>query len=260
MKPQELISSGIIESYVLGLTNDEETQLVNNMAIVHENIAQEIRDVEAAVLAYSSGISPALNRQLKNKIFNEINAGINTETKRIPVVRSSYKQLAIACAIGLFVCLSVLIWAMYNNNNTAQQLAKTETEKDKLNKLSQTQTTEIKGLQDQLSIVTSSDTRVVSLKNIQSNSVESARIYWQLSTKDVFIQMNNTIQLPANSQFQLWAIIDGKPINAGLIDFGKGNLQKMENIKSAQTFAITIEKIGGSLQPTLSQMIAMANV
>jgi hypothetical protein len=50
--------------------------------------------------------------------------------------------------------------------------------------------------------------------------------------------------LPApalGKQYQLWAIVDGKPVDAGIISLQKEiyKIQKMKSFGSAQAFAIT---------------------
>ncbi|OYW78343.1 MAG: hypothetical protein B7Z27_07670 [Sphingobacteriia bacterium 32-37-4] len=80
-----------------------------------------------------------------------------------------------------------------------------------------------------------------------------------MKSKDVYI-LPNKLPLPANGkQYQLWAIVEGKPVNAGVISDCAG-LCKMKNIPSASMFAITLEKLGGSETPTLSEMYVAGKV
>ena len=68
--------------------------------------------------------------------------------------------------------------------------------------------------------------------------------------------------MPAkDKQYQLWAIIDGKPIDAGMMDIeAPGAIHKMKSITGAQAFAVTLEKKGGSANPTMNAMYLMGNV
>ena len=55
----------------------------------------------------------------------------------------------------------------------------------------------------------------------------------------------------------------GKPVDAGVLTVatasGEG-LQHMKDIASAQTFAMTVEPLGGSVGPTLSTMTVVGNI
>jgi anti-sigma-K factor RskA len=68
-------------------------------------------------------------------------------------------------------------------------------------------------------------------------------------------------QLAQENQYQLWAIIDGKPVDAGVFDGNLAGLVKMKEIPSgAKTFAVTIEPRGGNASPTLEKMQVVGNV
>jgi anti-sigma-K factor RskA len=86
-----------------------------------------------------------------------------------------------------------------------------------------------------------------------------AAVYWDKSTKDVYFLPTKLDQVPAGKQYQLWAIVNGKPVDAGVIGECNG-LCKMRNIPNAEAFAITLEQKGGSPTPTLSEMYVMGKV
>jgi anti-sigma-K factor RskA len=79
----------------------------------------------------------------------------------------------------------------------------------------------------------------------------------------VYLDVQQLPPLPAGKQYQLWALDQGKPIDAGMLTAatasGKG-LQQMKDIASAQTFAMTIEPTGGSVNPTLNTMTVVGNI
>jgi anti-sigma-K factor RskA len=67
--------------------------------------------------------------------------------------------------------------------------------------------------------------------------------------------VKNMPKLPSDQQYQLWALLDGKPQSLGVFDSLQNNvILKMDNVKKAQAFAITIEKQGGNPSPTLEKM------
>jgi anti-sigma-K factor RskA len=65
-------------------------------------------------------------------------------------------------------------------------------------------------------------------------------------------------RLPTEQQYQLWALIDGKPKDLGVFDVNDDKvILKMKNTQRADAFAITIEKKGGNAGPTLEKMQSM---
>ncbi len=61
----EYIESGIIEMYVLGLTSQDETNDINELANLHIEIRNEIEFITEALQVYSSENTPPLNPSLK---------------------------------------------------------------------------------------------------------------------------------------------------------------------------------------------------
>lgn len=67
--------------------------------------------------------------------------------------------------------------------------------------------------------------------------------------------------LAHENQYQPCAIIDGKPVDAGVFDGNIAGLLKMKNVgKGASTFAVTVEPRGGKSSPSLETMQVLGNV
>jgi anti-sigma-K factor RskA len=91
--------------------------------------------------------------------------------------------------------------------------------------------------------------QVVSLKGTSVAPQAQTTVYWDTtgSAKDVYMVINNLPQAPSEMQYQLWALLDGQPIDLGVFDFDvrqKRLLVKMKNVQNAQAFAITLERRG----------------
>ena len=86
-------------------------------------------------------------------------------------------------------------------------------------------------------------------------------VYWDTSTKDVYLAVNRLPAPTSEQQYQLWAMVDGKPVDAGMFDMkdGAGNDENEKHPK-AQAFAITLEKKGGSPTPRWISYYVMGKV
>ncbi len=73
------------------------------------------------------------------------------------------------------------------------------------------------------------------------------------------VAVENLPTPPTDKQYQLWALVDGKPVDAGMIT-DLEDLQAMKEMPEAQAFAITLEPKGGSVNPTLEQLYVIGNV
>ena len=66
------INSGILEYYILGLTNEQETIEVENKAKLHQEIQLEIDQIARALVQFSSAIAPVPNATLRTSILGTI--------------------------------------------------------------------------------------------------------------------------------------------------------------------------------------------
>ncbi len=76
MKIKELISSGIIEIYCMGLASDEEVKEIEKYALESKEVRDEILSVSETLNHYALSVSKNPSSSLKNKIVNYI---INAE-------------------------------------------------------------------------------------------------------------------------------------------------------------------------------------
>ena len=88
-----------------------------------------------------------------------------------------------------------------------------------------------------------------------------ATVYWDTTTKDVYMMINNLPQPASDKQYQLWALINNQPVDLGVFEMRQQRLLvKMKNVQNAQAFAITLEPRGGSPSPTMSAMYVMGKL
>jgi len=105
-------------------------------------------------------------------------------------------------------------------------------------------------------IINDTNTTVVNLVGTKAAPRSSANVYWDSAQASVYLVVKNMPQLDVSqAQYQLWALIDGKPNDLGVFDAKNDKvLLKMKDTKKADAFAITIEKKGGATSPTLEKM------
>ena len=263
MNTQEYISSGIVESYVLGLVNDQERAEFERMCAAHSEVraAREAFEISLERETLANAVAPP--KHLRSKILGEIeiekennrDSFINRkgvtdkqeEIEKMPVIKMSrWGRYIAAASIVLLVASTALNFYFFNQYKSvtakyedvvAQNAAYAQNEKDyqnTINKLSNPAMAIIKMAGD-------------SVPSSPSPS-SMATVYWDTRTKDVFLLINNMPEVSAEMQYQLWAIVDGVPVDAGVFDVAKG-IVTMKNIPRAQAFAITLEKRGGSPTP-----------
>lgn len=281
MNIKEYISSGIVESYVLGLADATEKAEFESMCIAHDEvrIARNEFEILLEQLAFSNLNKPP--EELQGRIFAEIETeisksssrvipfskNINTEEQADKAVKYlRMMRLAVAASLILFIASATLnlyffnrsknYLALYNNLVASQQ------EMAASNKVLEAR---LQIFQNDLAILKDPQLTIVKLPgtNVPTSPARKslATVYWNQGNKEVYLLVNNMPQPAPGKQYQLWALVDGKPVDAGVFDTGtESSFVKMKNIPNAQAFAITLENTGGSSSPTMEQMYVLGNV
>ena len=117
-------------------------------------------------------------------------------------------------------------------------------------------------LEKQLLFLRGSDNQAIRMKGTDKAPNAFATIYWNGKNKESYLDVNSLPLPPAGKQYQLWAIVDGKPVDMKVFDVVADNnqLQKVEFIEKPQAFAVTLEDAGGSPAPTMTEMYVIGEV
>jgi anti-sigma-K factor RskA len=260
----DIISSGLLELYASGMASKEEAQQVQQWIKHYPEVAAEFASIEASLesLAMEHAIQPSAT--VKEGLFARINKHkqapvipLQANTKTV-VNNGAYWKWAAAAAILLLlgsVFMNVSLYGKYDQaskdlQQSQQQLADVQDSNS--------------DMQQDMNVVQSKYSEPVSLHGMTAAPGAAAKIFWMKNTGEVYVDPSNLPDLPEGKQFQLWGIVDGKPVDGGMIiTSGKGTkyrIQKMKTFGSAEAFAITIEKTGGSPTPTMDQMVVMGKM
>ena len=278
MSAEEFISSGIIEQYVIGTASPEEIHQVDEMRELYPaQINAEIEAIELALqsLAMKGAVQPP--SRLKETLMNQITtsdkysdseeSNIEEPTPIRPIGKTETISggnggrtllfwWAAAASLILLISVSGNLLFYKKLKNMQGQIADLRESKDVLANNMQTQETFLKELQSNLTNLIQPGTQPVELKGTDNQPAALATVYWNKEKNTVLLNVQDLNALPTSKQYQLWALVDGKPVNAGVFDkpTDQTALLHLNSISKADAFAVTIEPAGGSAQPTLSTM------
>ncbi|MEP1034299.1 anti-sigma factor [Ekhidna sp.] len=268
MNIEEYISSGILEAYVMDQLSSAERTEVENAASEHSEIRYELERIELSMetLAFATAVKPPAS------VKGELLAQIETQQKvkkEAPVVEmrpeSSFGMLRFAAAASIIIALGSAIMAFnyWNKWQSAEDrlstlIAQNEQFAENYNQVNQ----QLDDIQNAVAIMNNTAYQRVIMNGTDNSPESQATVYWNEATADVYLNIQNLKELSQNQQYQLWAIIDGKPVDAGVFDpDGSNFLVHMKNIgANAAAFAVTIEPRGGSESPSLETMQVVGNV
>lgn len=284
MDVQRYISSGIIESYVAGLATDQEARELLAAIAQYPEIKAAADAVQFDMERYVKMFAVAPPENVKNRIFQVVNnEGVETV---VPVTGSSagsadesysyeetpvreissarkWQWVAAAAVVGLITSIAFNVTYLNSTNEWKGKYEALLVDQTKVLAQNEVYQTQLKQSDDLLSMVRNPEVKAVKMFTASKDRPNLlATVFWNTKTKDVILTVNNLPEPAADQQYQLWAIVNGVPVDAGVFEMGdtaKG-FQKMKAIEGAQMFAVTLEKKGGSPTPTLTAMYVAGKV
>jgi len=264
LNKDDIISSGLLELYACGLTSPEEARQVEDWIKQYPEIKQELDAIEVSLETYAQANAVEPSTSVKDKIFSEITndkqKGNNNNvpvTNFTPTAIKIYKiptlfKLMAAAMFILLIGSVVLNYSYYNKYQNAndQYLSAANDLQAAQEKIKENQQANL-AMKTDINVMTDKNSLPVVLKGTPAVPDAQAKIFWMKNTGEVYVDPSNLPAVPDSMQYQLWAIIDGKPVDAGMISTQKGiyHIQKMKSFGRADAFAITLEKAGGSPTP-----------
>lgn len=234
MNVQEYISSGIVESYVLGLASEEERKEFEQACKQYPEVLKARTGFELALekQAFESAVPPPA--ALRNKIMEEINESDKVISMQAAPVKNMnwLRYVAAACFILLAGSLYYNL-SLYNKNKSLQ------------NNYNNT-VARLNEVEADMKVITGRESiKMASLKGTEVSPQSYTTIYWDTTSHDVYLMVNNLPAPASNMQYQLWAFINDKPVDLGYFDIKKEKLLlQAKNAQNVQAFAITLEKKG----------------
>lgn len=201
---------------------------------------------EMALLSASEEPSPAVKERLMNSVA--------PAKEPAPIRQMTWYRFAAAASV-IFILMSVGLF-FYSQNlmdkveNQSEVIANQQTTIEHLE-------SEVERKEELLTILEARDVDLVLMDGMAEMSPNGyGKVVWDKVGGRALLQVANIPSVPSDKDYQLWFIVDGQPISAGVFavdDPAQDNFFKIEQLQSSATegaFAITMEPKGGMPQPT----------
>lgn len=261
---EEVIRSGLPELYVSGTLSSEEKSEVENYILQFPNLKEEIEAIEETIFNYVATYNKTPRAEVKERILKEIKSSTIPDTKVVPISAKpgqssggSYSSgWMLAAAIALLLVSSVFNFIFYRNwQNARMDNLALEQSREVLASNLVNMFDSIGDIRQQLAVIQSPEFINVELKGLDPAPQARAVVYWNPQTRESYLIVKNLPPAPTGKQYQLWALAEGSPVDAGIFDLNDNHILKsMKSITAAGGWAITLEPAGGSVNPTLEAM------
>lgn len=253
MDKQQFLASGLLEQYVLGLTSQEESVIVEKWLRKYPDLQKEVDAMHEALEQYSlaQGITPPSD--LRPRIMNRIDAEEADQLLQVesgmPPKRLSRKWMSYIWPLAASIAL---VFVLIKNNGLGHDLRGLEEE------LAQTKyDCEAESRRFQ-AFLQHPATQEVILQQGEGDKAVRVVVYWNPAQQLAFLDTSTLPKSPdAAKQFQIWADVEGEMINLGLLKQETSNtLQPIAFLENAESLNITLEPLGGSPHPHVEDLLA----
>jgi anti-sigma-K factor RskA len=240
------LDSDLLEKYLLGATSDLEAMQVERYIAMYPEVRETYIELQNNLEIFAKQYSIEAPQGLKDKIHSRI------KSERIG--RKKFFRYAIAASITaiMFAGISTFFW---NQNLSLQQENSVVINKIKL--LEENMKEQLEDVRNQFIVLNNPQTKKYNVKGNQKAKDLKAVAYINPVKKLSYINVSKLPHIPESQCFQMWAEVNGKMINLGIIEEA-GDQQKLMALPYAKNAVgyITIEQKGGNHVPSVENIVA----
>lgn len=269
---QEIIQSGMLERYAFGHCSEEEMLFLLPLLQDNAELKAELEKIEQTLFdtAFKYAVEapsvvkenlfsalPEKSNDIEGKIIRMRRKGIGLKKEN---ARIKFYLYAASIALLISIGVNAILFSSYNG--AKEELTSLQSSRKQIASEFAKLRDEHDDLTQQFTLVTNPYVRQVELNAVKENENYNAKVYFNRDNGNVVLNLAGIQPLPPDKQYQLWALVDGKPIDLGVFDGGiRTSILKIMNMVAApDAFAVTVEPYGGSVNPTLEQMVMLGKV
>ncbi len=240
------LETDLLEKYLLENTTNEESLQVERYIAMYPEVKAEYDALQDNLEAFAKMHGVKTPDGLKEKITARIR-GEKTGRK---------KFLRYAVAASISACLfAAASYFFYNENQDLQQ--KNTIVSNQIKDLKQDMKAQLEDVRNQFIVLQNPKTKRYTVKGNKKAKELKAVAYINPVKKLSYINVSKLPNLPEDQCFQMWAEVNGKMVNLGVIKEAgsENNLMALPYGENAMSY-ITIEPQGGNKTPTIENIVA----
>ncbi|MAO64379.1 MAG: hypothetical protein CL666_05220 [Balneola sp.] len=251
----------LASAYVLNALSTEEERefelMLKNASDEQLELFDDLQATAAEIATLSLDDTPTA--ELKDRILTAV--GHQTEPARIYQL-TWYRFAAAASVIFILISAGLFFYSQNLSQEVEQQSEVIAEQQSTIQRLE----SEVERKEELLTILEAREVDLVMMAGMEDMSPNGyGKVVWDKEGGRALLQIANLPTVPSDKDYQLWLIVNGQPISAGVFavdDPQKDNFFKIEQLQSSANegaFAITMEPKGGVPQPT-GDMYLMGNM
>jgi len=240
------LDTDLLEKYLLGTTTREESMQIERYIAMYPEVRKNYDELQENLETFAKLHALKTPEGLKAKILNRIKAQ-NTG-------RRKFQRYAIAASIAamLFAGSSYFFWNQNQNLQDENVIVN-----NRIRTLEEDMKEQLEDVRNQFIVLNNPQTKKYAVNGNKKAKELKAVAYINPVKKLSYINVRNLPNLPDNQCYQMWAEVNGKMVNLGVIKNinDKDRLRPLPYAENAVSY-ITIEPQGGNNTPTVKNIVA----
>ncbi len=255
MTKKEIIESGVLEQYVLGLLeNDEEAQVLSWLE-KYPDLRDHLIGIETLMeqIALDESIEPP--PEARQNVLDRVEAEMNS--RKPEKGSNSFLQSLGWIAAGICLLAAGMLWS--SNKNVISELETLKSDKAILEKSCAEERKASDENRRLLDLYESEVFTTVALEGTENYSNSRAVVFWNNQDRVAYLNCVRFPKPPDGHIYQIWVDVDGEMLSTGTFS-GEGGLIELRHYDRITSLNITIEKGQGSDHPDVSNLIMNTQV
>lgn len=271
MDIKKYIASGILENYALGLVSENERQEVERMLVAYPELRTELQAIEEALEGFAQANALPLPEGLEEAALGKIDSLLKNSPQKsskapeaVPGGKSLRSPLIIL-GVSTALLAALCIYCYFQHQETVRELNQVQRQLRNLQTDFDAQTGRINELEIQNAILRDTSNQFTLMKGT-ANAPDGAvaAVHLNPLKNTIYLDVLNLRPAPLDKQYELWAIVDGAPVNIGVFEVqteADSSFIEIPFIENAAAFAVTLENKGAAkATPDLSQLYVIGEV
>ncbi len=258
MKKHELIESGLLEAYVLGLSSEDEKRLVEDMAAQHGDVAKMIEDMKSGMLDYC---------QCARKPFSTIQQRLSANPDHLLTKSpTGHRSRLILSTLGSVALLTSIFLALIvvNQKNRLhgleRDLALAAQEKHQLKERIAKLFVQNDEAKSKITFQEDLHTHPVVLCDAKKASHTRAIVFWDHEHKKACLHAVQLQRPPAGMTYRLWADVGGRMENIGRIVDCDASCMSLPYVPKADNLFMSVQHRDVIDRPRSDQVLALGQI
>ncbi len=229
------------------------------MAAQHEEIRLEIDQIEKTLESYAQAGAVTPPPGTLTSIKERIDSLDHTQ----PTIQHPASNWTRFLAAASILLTAGCIWLWITNQQLHQDLNALTSNADSQKICCDSSRMEADSLAGIMAFLQDPNTRTVIMQGTDNSPGSSATVLFNEDRQTAFVNLASIPPSPTGKQYQLWALIDGQPVDMGVLPLSISRDQYLVTVPYQATaggYAVTLEPAGGSVVPTLEAMVMIGMI